>query len=302
MALDNSTIPQQVLNALAMGLMSEQGAAVDALPGRQRFEVTDLGGTVPVLPSASTLANKVSATGVAEGADPDEFDVALDDVSYILKRYPGYSTITQGNRVSAEGKGLQVLRTIMQRAQMQSNAQVDALLNAMLSSTTYNEAQAAANGAWDVSTSTPLADMLAGKRKVGGRPNLGVIGDDILKDLQVHPDFIARTSSFDAGAVSEAEIARIIRDVLGLDMMMVGNRLYNSAVEGATTVTLAYQFDGLFWIGHAQDIVVVEQMESPRSEMGRSVRREADEIIFTRRVDILRPHKEMGVVFTGIET
>lgn len=302
MATDNSNIPQQVLNAVAMGLMSEQGAAIDALPRRQRFVVTDLGGEVPVMPSAATLANKVSANGVAEGADPDEFDFQMSSVSYALKRYPGYSTITQGNRVSVDGKGLDALRQIMMRAQMQSNASVDALLSSRLASTTLNESQAAANGAWDVSTSTPLADMLAGKRKVGGRPDLGVIGDDILKDLQVHPDFISRTASFDAGAVSEAEIARIIRDVLGLDMVMIGNRLYNSAVEGASTVTLAYQFDGLFWLGHGSDIVLVEQVESPRSEMGRSVRREADEIIFTRRVDILRPHKEMGVVFTGIET
>lgn len=302
MANDNSTIPQQVLNTVAMGLMSEQGAAVDSLPGVQKFTVTDLGGQVPVMPSASTLASKVSAVGVAEGADPDEFDIQLTDFDYVLKRYPGYSTITQGNRVAMDGKGLATLQQIMRRAQMQSNASVDALLNSRLSDSNLNLSQAAGAGAWDVSTSTPLADMLAGKRKVGGRPNLGVIGDDILKDLQVHPDFINRTANFDAGAVSEQEIANIVRDVLGLDMVMVGNRLYNSGVDGAATITLAFQFDGLFWIGYASDLVLVEQTESPRSEMGRSVRREADEIIFTRRVDILRPHKEMGCYFTGIET
>jgi hypothetical protein len=80
--------------------------------------------------------------------------------------------------------------------------------------------------------------------------------------------------------------------------VVIGSHVYNSANEGQAA-TLAYRFDGLFWMGDSANLVL---MENPNNQTGQQPD-EVHESVFlryTRRADPLRLLDDRGVNVTSV--
>ena len=95
------------------------------------------------------------------------------------------------------------------------------------------------NNRWDVyGTSDPLADAETAKElvraAVGIYPNTAIMGATVFSKLRNHPDVLARI----VGGSTSATPAQVTREnlaiLLGVDKVLVGSAIYNSAPEGAT--------------------------------------------------------------------
>ena len=302
MATNANTVPQEVLDEILEGLKGVEDPIIDKIPGIQSYMTDALSGTQPVLPSSATLPRVTDedAQGLPEGAEPDEIDINWSEVDFKNGRYPGFATITDGV-AQAVGRGQYTgLETLMRQAKRVSAAKVNRKLNLLLKSATLNETQGVAAGAWSVETSTPIKDMQMAIRKIGAAPNLGIFGHNVLQALQVHQDFLAKSQNFEAGVVDKMEVAELLRKAFGLTHVIIGGQLYNASGEGVAP-TLGYEFDGVAWLGYAEQLVKTEMNDiSPNVKEAYNIRKEASELLFSRRLDILRPHKECGVIITGV--
>jgi hypothetical protein len=302
MATNANTVPQEVLDEILEGLKGVEDPIIDQIPGIQSFMVDALSGKQPVLPSSATLPKVTDedAEGLPEGAEPNETDIDWSEVSFDNRRYPGFATITDGVAQAVSRGQYTGIETLMRQAKRVSAAKVNRKLSLLLKNTSFNEAQAVLANDWADETSTPIKDMQAAVRKIGAAPNIGIFGHDVLQALQVHPDFLAKSSNFEAGVVDKMEVAELLRKAFGLSYIIVGGQLYNAAADGLTP-TLGYEFDGVAWLGYAEQLVKTEQNgTSPNVKEAYNIRKEASELLFSRRLDILRPHKECGVIITGV--
>ena len=102
---------------------------------------------------------------------------------------------------------------------------------------------------WDDDTSDPLRDVQDAISTfiatIGRKPNVGVMGYQVLSDLKLHPDILDRIKYTERGIVTEALLASLF----GLDKLLVGTAIYNSAAEEVTAV-LAYIWGKDFWLGY----------------------------------------------------
>jgi hypothetical protein len=89
---------------------------------------------------------------------------------------------------------------------------------------------------WNDSSSTPLKDILEQIEVVrlacGMKPNVMVIDPNVELNLRRHSDFLGLFQYTSGGLVTLQQIA----GVLGIDNIIVGNTIENTANEGATTV------------------------------------------------------------------
>lgn len=87
---------------------------------------------------------------------------------------------------------------------------------------------------WDQSSSTPITDMRTGIRTVqkaiGRKPNVALIGPLVWDVLVDHSTVKSRIATSQTQIVTEQLIAAL----LGLDRVIVGESIYNSAAEGQT--------------------------------------------------------------------
>lgn len=98
-----------------------------------------------------------------------------------------------------------------------------------------NTAALAAADRWDVDTSNPVKKVSDVREIVrllcGLDPNTVVMGAAVWAGLRNHPDITSRVAGLVAGTpATEAQAAA----ALGVDRILVGNAVYNSAAEGAT--------------------------------------------------------------------
>jgi hypothetical protein len=102
----------------------------------------------------------------------------------------------------------------------------------------------------DYGSSSPLADIRTGIRTVqiatGMKPNKLVLGGLVWDVLVDHPDLIGRVSG--AATVGAPAMARpeLLAQLLGIDEVLVGDAIYNSAAEGvAVSMTRIFDDDAL---------------------------------------------------------
>jgi hypothetical protein len=297
MGFNANSLPGDVLDRVIMGLEGKDGSAVDQIG--TKIPVTELSGTIPAMPSVSTLAKSNNPGGIPEGAVAKDFDLSLSSASYALNRYVGKSYIADGTRVALDGHGLRTLEFYALMCRRHSAVDINADLNTVLSSTSLNTEEAVGNGAWTSSSSTPIEDMQDAMAKCG-YGDAAFFGRDAVEALQLHPDFTARLSNYSGGALSEGEVLDVIRRLFpSLRKIVLGTNMYNSANEGQAA-TLAYQFDGLAWMGHEDGLLIPEQTGAPSTAQWRDEDRESTGIRFTRRLDIVRVHQDKGAVITGV--
>lgn len=291
---NTANIPQLVLDETFRGLESETSSLADEVA--TRIEVADIAGVLPTAPSINSLAQLRG--GIAEGAQPPAEIMDFTSTNYSTLRYVGVGGVADGVRMSLEAMNYSALEVIARRCRQQAGAGIDARLNTVLTSAVLNTAVAAAAGVWSNPASTPLDDIQTAVR-TAGYPDSIVLGDDVSFALREHPDFVARYSNFSGGAISEGELANALRGIWpNFTNITLGGRLYNSA-NPAAAVVVAFQFDGLANCFHKSDLVFAE-MGSGTSESQRDMKAEIEEVRYTRRCDLVRPHQNMGVVLTGI--
>lgn len=294
-SFDRGGFPAIVLDQTFMGIESEVVSVADTLG--TRVQVKALSGTLPVESSISSLA-KNPVAGLAEGAEIPDDIMSFTSTTYTLLRYAGAGSVTDGEREHLRDLGYEPLTRAARKARADACAGIDNRLDTVLTSGSVNNSQAASNGAWTATTSTPIEDLQDALRKCGKGDTL-FLGGDVVEALVVHPDMVAQFSNFAGGAITEGQLANLLTGLFpSVNSVVLGSTVYNSANPGQT-LSLTYQFDGTAWVGWKRDLLLVEQ-DSGSSESWRLPRREATAIRFTRRIDIVRPHKEMGCVITGI--
>ncbi len=298
MSFNINSIPADVLARVYMGLEGDVQPLIDAL-GVPTVPVDNLSGTIPIMPSESTLANDSDGGLLAEGAIGKDFDMEMSNVTYALKRAEGKAFLADGTRVSLEGYGLAALEMFLMQCRRIVAKRININTNTLLSSTSLNQEQAAGT-VWTNSSSTPFQNIQAARRLIGKSDDTAVFGSDVIEALQYHPDFLAEDANFDgAGFVGEgAVIAKIRAAFPNLRNIVVGSNLHSTAKEGQT-VSLGYQFDGLVWLGAARDLLKLE-MALPDVERARDMHRKGDWVSVNRRIEQKRLHDDMGVVISGV--
>jgi hypothetical protein len=295
MGFNPASLPGDVLDRVFKGLESQDGALVDRLG--VKIPVSQLSGTMPTLPSVNNLG-RPSDTGLSEGAEAKPFSAELSSVAYSLKKYVGMGSVPDGVKVELDALGMQTLSWYMQRAKAEQDVKINAYFDSVLKDTSLNLTQAAGT-VWSDSSSTPIENIQSALRKCGKGDTI-VLGDDVVDELSVHPDITARISNYSGGAASEGELLELfLRLFKSVKKVVLGTNLYNSANEGQSA-TIAYQFDGLAWVGHERDIVIPYMNTGNETEQEREAKKGATTVIATRRLDIKRPNRDTGCIITGI--
>jgi hypothetical protein len=295
MAFNQRTIPSQVLDRIFRGIESEEMSLLDMVG--TRLTTRQLAGTIPTLASAQTLASPGEG-GIAEGAAARKLDRSMGSTTYALKRYVGATDIPYGVIDALDDTGLDTLAYMARECRKQANSLLDADVNSILASTSLNKTTAASNP-WDGASGTPLEDIQTAARLIGRRFDTVVMGADVSEALQLDADFKARVSFYAGGVASEGDVATVLRALYPqIRNVVIGSHVYNSANEGQAA-TLAYRFDGLFWMGDSANLVL---MENPNNQTGQQPD-EVHESVFlryTRRADPLRLLDDRGVNVTSV--
>jgi hypothetical protein len=295
------SIQPGVIRTALEGLMSQYVPVIDQINGVQKFTVLEKSGTVGVMPSKAMLAGALpsAVTGIPEGADAPVNDWALDDHSYNCVRLAQSGQITDGAKMQAAANNVEGIAQCMNLAVQNVTKDMNQMLNLVCASTSFNLQQAAGT-VWSSSSATPLANMLDAVEKIGGANSglVAIFGYQQIKHLKLHPDFTNGFMNVSSAGVPDARIAEVIAQVIGVQQVIIGSNLYNSANPGQA-LSLGYQFNGLAWIGYGKDLVFVEQGPF-MAETERSASKGSDLCVYTRRPYIGRAHQEMGVVITGV--
>tara|TARA_Y100000310_G_scaffold74123_1_gene70259 strand:+ start:499 stop:1422 length:924 start_codon:yes stop_codon:yes gene_type:complete len=106
--------------------------------------------------------------------------------------------------------------------------------DALFASSVWNTDKTVDNQWSDFANSDPADDIATGLtavlKETGFLPNVLVIGREVLDKLVIHPDGLDRFKHTQTGILDVGDVARW----LGVDRIVVGNAVYNTAVEGQT--------------------------------------------------------------------
>ena len=102
---------------------------------------------------------------------------------------------------------------------------------------------------WSTTSSTPLADVNAQaeaiQKNTGRKPNVLVIGRDVLTALHKNTDIIDRLKYSQRGVLTEDLLA----PMFGVERVIVADAVKNSAVEGAAA-SMAFVAADTAWLGY----------------------------------------------------
>lgn len=298
MGFNKNTLPAQVVGKMFTGLESEFEPVIKKLAGDKQ-QVTALTGTLVALTSASTLARDDMGEGIAPGATSKETDASVETFNYEIERFQGLTLIPDHVRIDLDSyNGMKTLEKYGRICMSTSTHKINRATKTLLSSTSLNETGAANNGNWSSSSSTPLVDLDQIFDAIGDADTL-FIGRDLRKDLVKHPDIIAETSNFSAGAVSTGKLLGVLQNLYPhLTNIVIGESMYNTANEGQA-VSIGFYFDGLVWAGYSDALAWVEQIGNVKHEVQRIAKARSFEISYEESCDQVRTTKEKGYVLTG---
>jgi len=306
MAYDRNLIPQPTLNELLRGLERAEGSIADLLCDFR--EVGALEGTIPVEPSVSSLPDGTasSASGVVEGAELPAVDQTHAEVAYRVKRYGAQTYIRDGIRDSLDNTtGVSALEVSLKKLRDTAHKSIDLKLESVLDSTSLNLEADVTGGsyggaAWNDggTNSTPLQDIATARRTVPGADTL-FIGLQVADVLRAHPDFIAETSNISAGELGEAELAGFLRrKYASLVNVVIGDVFFSNTANEGQTLSTGFDLDDSVWLGYKRDLVLCE-FGSAHTEQERRAAQKSTIVTYERSIDIIRPHQDMGIVFTN---
>ncbi len=82
-------------------------------------------------------------------------------------------------------------------------------------------------------------------QNTGAIPNVCIIGQNVWKRLQRHPDVLSKIQYVERGVLRLPTFAELI----GVEKVLVGTTIYNSAKEGATA-SMSYIWGDNLWMGY----------------------------------------------------
>lgn len=308
MSFDISTIPDQVLRSMAMGLVTEEESFADQVCTRITGKTT-LNGTIPSKTSASTLGRLYNA-GLAPGEVAKDHEGGVATTAYACKAYVGARFVYDEERNDLSVYGVDEIRDAARLARAVANLNIDAALATLLASTTENEefdCNTNGNGEWDDQVNgTPLEDLLAAKYDQAPGSDCLIYGPEAMRALLAHPDVVAEISHFNAGQLDISGLNTLLASKLQIPVENIFRfeKLYNGAAEGAA-VTTAFLFDEGVWMGHKRDLIMVDPLNAlinNKLEIERVVERRAHRVQYERYVDLKRLTQPLGVYFSNVIT
>lgn len=301
-SVDGNTIPQQTLNIATRGIVASEICFADTAC-RIRNDVTTLSGEAPILSSTSTVRRDENRD-LAPGAESKPLDFSMGKVKYNCLAQPGHFFIPDEHAHNLKAYGIEATAELIREARKQSNLSVDLKLEDALYSIALNtvfDVTTEGNGSWDDGgiSSTPYSDI---EEAAANSPdsNLIIFGRKVRAALSRHPDTLARLSNYNGGFASAGEVETVLQRLLDNPDLRVlyFNTFYNTSPEGLG-FTPGYCFENGFWLGHQDGLQLFDPKGdiNNRSENERIISRRGVVGTHTRYVDLVRPHKETGIIF-----
>ena len=298
MGVDNSTILRDTAQDIVNGL-NQDGipALVDMVcTPKQR---SSLKGKEPYRPTVDTLPRVITAQ--APGADLRERTFELADLDWDMGQFDEKFEIVDSELEDLDQYLDSTLRRYIETVRRDVNLGIDSALKTLLLAETNTKA--VGNGAWDVSTSTPIEDMQDGIKDNVPGADLLILGSQTALDLSRHPDFNVQNANYESGATlgmgNQYGALRVaLEAVLGIaaSNIYVAGVFYNSANPGQT-YNLSHLFDDFAWAGYREGLVKVEQTTSGQIYTDRTMN--VQEMGYVRTLDLIRFDDGLGLEFTG---
>lgn len=225
-----------------------------------------LSGTEPRRDTKDTLNRDKG--GRAPGVDPRYRSHELNSDNYDMLQYDDGFRLTDQQVVDLE-QYMKPLEDFLATSRGDVNTQLDSDLQGLLGAET--QTQAAANGAWSVSSSTPLLDIQEGIRlKCPGalrnpQDYVGVVGITSTFELSRHSNLRDTVAHFaGGGGLDIDEEFGALRGALAAKTGVPASnwfcaaQFYDSNAQGLA-VSLAFLFGDFFWFGKKSHLKLIEQ-------------------------------------------
>lgn len=301
MGVDSSTILRDTAQDIVNGL-NQDGIPALADMVCTRKERSALKGLEPYRPTVDTLPRIITAQ--APGSDLRDRTFQLASLEWDMGQFDEKFEIVDSELEDLDQYLDSTLQRYIETVRRDVNLGIDSALKALLEAETNTKA--VGNGAWDVSTSTPIADLQDGiKANVPGA-DLLIIGAQTALDLSRHPDFNVQSAHYESGASlgmgnQYAALRSALEALLGISAsnIYVAGVFHNSANPGQS-YNLAHLFDDFAWAGYREGLVMVEQKSSQQIYTNRVMN--VQEMGYVRTLDMIRFDDGLGVEFTGTGT
>jgi len=305
MGIDNSTLLRQTAQDIVRGLRSERGAFADLVCTKKVRD--SIKGSEPFRSTKDMLARDVA--GEAIGADPTFINKSMSSIDWDLQRYHRGIAL-DASEIQDLNQYFDALGEYTENLMEHVDLGIDLDLVALLEDSNFNDSQAAANGNWSVSTSTPVEDMQAICRdKVPGADTV-IVGFQTAQELSRHPDLKERFSNYEGGGALAMPVLRnAIAEVcmVAPASVFIMTQFYDAA-NPAQALSITYKSGTeLFWVGTRRALVMVEQpypasMEGMSNEGVVTVDQKHlnYEVVYSRTLDLIRPDSQSGAYMTGI--
>lgn len=295
MGFNANSLSPQLVERVFLGLREQEQRPLVEMISSAVIDTPFIAGTVPTMPSASTLARVQGP--IAIGAEAKDISMAQGTATFSIERWVGFTKVPDHVVQNLNALGFSALDNYARRALAESKASCDKELETLLKSTSLNKTSGAGT-VWSDSSSTPLVNLDVIFNGIGDADIL-VLGRTEAQDLQKHPDIIAETSNFSAGAVPQSKVAAVLMGLYpNLKNVVIGGSMYNTAAEGQTAV-LGYIFNTLCWAGYSDDLIYVRQTGVDRTEISREIRSKTTLISYEEPGDIVRGNVDKGYYLSG---
>jgi hypothetical protein len=303
MAADPNSFPQQVAQTVYAGVITDVLALADNVCSKYTQSIT-LNGTLPRRTSKSGTG-RIKNRKLAPGVAAQEHGGEMAGTDFKATAHVGTDFISDESLINGAAYNEDELAKSLTTARMEANLNVDATCVEALGSTTLNiefDCQTDGAGSWnDYTNSTPLSDLRLGRKNFAPGSDTIIMGTGLLYVLLDHPAFFAGQNFFNAGALDFEKFETVMRaKIPGIRNVYLWEKIYD-ANELGQAVDFEYLFDYGCWVGHKSDLVLVE----PASELQgmvdqeRVVGRRGYKVSVNRYIDVVRPTREKGVIFTN---
>lgn len=257
MGTDNASLLATIGQEIIDGLRNELPNFDDRICTVRNVDA--ISGVIPYLADADTMGKDLGSKAI--GSDPTPIDMNLSSATYRCERYSHSLSLDQ-SQVKDLDQYMDTFGEVAKTLMEYNAAAREADLAALLTDSNFNGQHAAANGAWSVSTSTPVLDIQQAKYADCPRADMVVIGSQSALELMRHPDITAMAGIGYAsgGAIPQGALRAIVGELLGIspEQVHVWEQFRNSAKFGQTAV-LAYVTGDFFWMGEKSKLLKVAQ-------------------------------------------
>lgn len=148
----------------------------------------------------------------------------------------------------------------------------------------------------DFANSDPFDDVKTARltvlKQIARKANTGVLSIEVFETLALHPDLLDRVKYTGTGERPAMVTAQMMAELFGLDQILVGSAVEDTATEGAAA-SIGYVWGKHFWIGHVPS---APSLNTPAAgytfTTGRMVDRYREEAITS---DVVRAREALDV-------